>query len=102
MGMKKTILLVGTSCQGTSIHSTRMIEYILASVAMTMHEPIIYGDKIMTGEEIQEEINQKNSLQTPEPIELKMLNVPDYEPTIVVEEPQPFAKFRGTKNKWQR
>lgn len=99
MGMRKTILLVGASCHGTSVYSTRIIEHILADVGMTMHEPIMVGDKIMTGEELQEQMMPQ--LQR-EVMELKRYEIPECEPTeVVAEESHPFAKFRG-KQKWQR
>ena len=89
----QTVLIVGAAGYGQS----RLIEHILAEVGMTMHEPIMVGDEVMTGEELQVRINQQEMLHAPEPMEIRMLDVPEmpeYQYTRKdLENAHPFSKF---------
>ena len=92
--MKRTLghtaLIVGAAGYGQS----RLIEHILAEVGMTMHEPIMVGDEVMTGEELQEKMRPQLEREV---MEIKRYEVPEmYYPTKKeIENAHPFSKFMG-------
>lgn len=104
MSMSKKIAIVGATIGTAGIGTSRIIEHILSEVGMTMNDLIIVDGNQMTGQEIQDRINTRETLIEPEPMLITRTDFPEpeYIPTKKeLESHHPFAKFMGTKKrKW--